>query len=220
MSIINRLNAVQKLGISAAAGIAVYLLLLHRIGNILLLLLVAWDFYCISFLLLNWITFFTTAPGQIRNEARKQDEGRVAVFAIALVATLASLAAVLLLLLRKGEGFRAVSLTLVTALGAMLLSWTLVHTMFAVRYAHNYYSDHKDDHSKHAGGLDFPQQEHPDFLDFAYFSFVIGMTFQVSDVSISSRKLRRMVLLHSLLAFGFNTILVALTINVIAGLSK
>lgn len=220
MSLINRLNASQKLLISSLLAVVTYLCTLSCFDGHMLGILTAWDTFCIFFLSMNWITFFTIKPQQIRKEARKQDEGRVVVFIIALVATLAALSAALLLLLNKSESFRAMSPTLVTAFGGLLLSWSLVHTVFAVRYAHIYYADHKKDETKHAGGLLFPEEDHPDFVDFAYYSFIIGMTFQVSDVSVSSRKLRRLTLLHSIMAFGFNTIIVALTVNLIAGLSK
>jgi uncharacterized membrane protein len=81
-----------------------------------------------------------------------------------------------------------------------------------------YYDDAPDDQSKSAEGLEFPEEDCPDYLDFAYFSFVIGMTFQVSDVQITSRIIRKQVLLHGLLSFALNTFVVALTINLIAGL--
>lgn len=220
MSTVNRLNAFRKLLLSFIVALLIYFLTSGRVENTILHLLLSWDSFCLVFLSLDWFTFFTTQPQQIRTEARKQDEGRIAVFIIALVATLAALLAVILLLLNKKEGYREVSFPLVTAFGGMMLSWALVHTVFAVRYAHIFYADHKADKEKHAGGLDFPGEGHPDFIDFVYFSFIIGMTFQVSDVSVSSRKLRRLVLLHSLLAFAFNTVIVALTINVIAGLSQ
>ncbi len=89
-----------------------------------------------------------------------------------------------------------------------------------MRYAHIYYGDHKTNPGVHTGGLVFPNEDKPDYLDFAYFSFIVGMTFQVSDVVITLARLRKLVLLHSILAFGFNTVIVALTINVIASLSK
>lgn len=219
MSFANRLNAFRKLLLSLAVAIIVFMATMGVLESKIQQGLLAWDVFCILFLALNWVTFFTTKPPQIRTEAQKQDEGRVAVFIIALVATLAALLAVILLLVNKKEGYSKVSLPLVVAFGGMMLSWALVHTVFAVRYAHLFYADHHTRKAEHAGGLDFPNEEHPDFIDFAYFSFVIGMTFQVSDVTISSRKLRRMVLLHSLMAFAFNTVIVALTINVIAGLS-
>ena len=108
----------------------------------------------------------------------------------------------------------------IVAIIGMILSWSLVHTIFAVRYAHMYYADHETQSGKYAGGLEFPDENKPDFVDFAYFSFVLGMTFQVSDVSITSRKIRRMVLWHSLISFGYNAVIIALTINVIAGLGE
>ena len=96
----------------------------------------------------------------------------------------------------------------------------MVHTTFTFQYAHLFYSDHKDDPNKHAEGLDFPSDKHPNYVDFAYFSFVLGMTFQVSDVQISAKGIRRIALVHGLLSFGLNTFVVALTINVIAGLQN
>ena len=83
-----------------------------------------------------------------------------------------------------------------------------------------HYSNHKTNPGTHTGGLDFPGENKPDFLDFAYFSFVLGMTFQVSDVTISSKKLRQWALLHGLISFAYNTIIVALTINILAGLGE
>ena len=90
-----------------------------------------------------------------------------------------------------------------------------MHTVFALRYAHIYYGD-SDDPNEHAGGLEFPRDDAPDYLDFAYFAFVIGMTCQVSDVGISSKPLRRLALLQGVLSFGFNTVILALAINTIA----
>jgi uncharacterized membrane protein len=109
---------------------------------------------------------------------------------------------------------------LLAALPAMLFSWAIIHTTFGFHYANRYYDDAEGDPKIHAGGLDFPNEKNPDYLDFAYFSFVIGMTFQVSDVTITSRKIRRLALLHGLISFALNTFVVALTINLIAGLKK
>jgi uncharacterized membrane protein len=102
-------------------------------------------------------------------------------------------------------------------IGGILFSWVLIHTTFCFHYAHLYYDNEKGT-EKNDEGLAFPNEKHPDYIDFAYFSFVIGMTFQVSDVEISARKIRRLTLFHSLLSFALNTFVVALTINLIAGL--
>ena len=92
----------------------------------------------------------------------------------------------------------------------VLLSWSLVHTLFALRYARLYYADG-------AGGIDFKNDDAPDYADFAYVAFTVGMTFQVSDTDIQLRGIRRTVLGHALLAYVFGTVIIAVTINVIAG---
>jgi uncharacterized membrane protein len=94
------------------------------------------------------------------------------------------------------------------------LSWILLHTLFTLRYAHLYFI--YDGNKQFSRGICFPSATKPDYMDFAYFSFVIGMTFQVSDITVESQQIRRFVLVHSLIAFVFNTLIVALTINVIA----
>jgi uncharacterized membrane protein len=102
----------------------------------------------------------------------------------------------------------------------IILSWIMVHTTLVFHYAHEYYDNDPEGKKTEKAGLIFPGDKQPDYFDFAYFSFVIGMTFQVSDVQITSKKLRKLALLHALIAFGLNTFVVALTINLIAGLSK
>ena len=103
-------------------------------------------------------------------------------------------------------------------LSPILISWFLLHTIFVVRYAYLYHENGELKTGSNTGGIVFPGNIDPDYIDFAYFSFVIGMTFQVSDIVISSSIIRRFVLMHSIISFGFNTIIVALTINAIAGL--
>jgi uncharacterized membrane protein len=220
MLFINKLNTAYKLLLSLALSFIVYFLVLIPLANATVRFLCCWDIFCLLFLTLNWITFWTVKPSQIRKEASIQNAGKILVFIVSLIATIMALTAVLQLLVNKSHSFESISFTLVVAVSGLLLSWVLVHSIFAIRYAHLFYANHKLDQSKHAGGLIFPEEEHPDFLDFAYYSFVIGMTFQVSDVNVSSKELRRLTLFHSLLAFAFNTIIVALTVNVIAGLSK
>ena len=89
-------------------------------------------------------------------------------------------------------------------------------TTFTLRYAHMFYGNNEQKPDTHAGGLEFPNDDEPDYLDFAYFSFNVGMTFQVSDVQVTSKRIRKMVLLHSLISFLFATIMIALTINLIS----
>ena len=129
----------------------------------------------------------------------------------------ASFTAVLLLILAKQDSKSFETLRLIIAISGMILSWFLIHTIFTLRYAHLFYGDDLKNPKVHAGGLEFPDDKKPDYFDFAYFAFVLGMTFQVSDVQITSKRLRRLAMWHGLLSFGFNTIMIALTINLIAG---
>jgi uncharacterized membrane protein len=105
------------------------------------------------------------------------------------------------------------------AITTVVTSWGLIHTMFALRYAHIFYlrNDERTD-ARGGSGLKFPGESEPDYLDFAYFSFVLGMTCQVSDVQITSRRIRRLALVHGALAFVFNTAILALSINLVSGL--
>ena len=121
-------------------------------------------------------------------------------------------------LIRHSKPEQHLTIHLLLALVTVVLSWLLMHAVFGLRYAHNFYGDSDTDARKHAGGLNFPRERWPDYRDFAYFSYVIGMTCQVSDVQVTSRKMRRLVLLHGILAFGFNTVILALTINTVSSL--
>jgi len=103
------------------------------------------------------------------------------------------------------------------AMVTILLSWAFVHTIFSLHYAHEYYGERRD---KKVGGLRFPGDAQPDYWDFFYFSLVIGMTSQVSDVAITSRVIRRMVAVHGALAFLFNVAVLALTVSMISNLIK
>src|SRR5271166_2586497 len=119
----------------------------------------------------------------------------------------------------KGMGHKALTEHLLLAAATVVSSWFLMHTVFTMHYAHAYYRDDDNDpNTIGSGGLEFPNEKEPDFLDFAYFSFVIGMTCQVSDVQISSQGIRRLALVHGLLSFLFNTVVLALAINLASGL--
>ena len=186
--------------------------------NELIRVMLLWDTFALIFCIQCWIVFFNRTTREIREYARQEDGSRVLVFILVVIACFASMLMVLLIMLSSEAKNSGALLYLPIAVGGILLSWMMVHCMFALHYAHIYYDDDENDTSKHAGGLEFPEEQHPDYLDFAYFSFVIGMTFQVSDVEVSDRTLRRIVLLHGLLAFGLNTFVVALSINMVAGL--
>jgi uncharacterized membrane protein len=212
-----RINSVQKLIICMIIGVFVYFILDLKNIDSMSHLMIGWDTFSLCMIVMSWITFFITNSNQIREQSKVQDPKRSIVFIIILISTFASILAVILLIVTKKEGNNGASLRLPVAVLGMLFSWFLIHTVFALRYAHIYYGHHKIKPDTPAGGLDFPGDEQPEYLDFAYYSFVLGMTFQVSDVQITSKRLRNLALLHSLISFGFNTIMIALTINLIAG---
>ena len=178
-------------------------------------LIVAWDAFAATSLILAWLgMFFTDAKTRV-SEAHLQDSSRSAICCCVVVAALAGLLGAGVLLgsakeMANGEAVRHVAL----AAGTVMSSWLLVHTMMALHYTHVFYCPCEDTTRRgHAMGVLFPAEKEPDFLDFAYFSFVIGMTCQVSDVQVTSQTIRRIVLLHALLSFVFNAVILGFSIN-------
>lgn len=148
----------------------------------------------------------------MRDNAARDDGGRILLLLVSGAVAVAILLALGLIVgSRTTLGPPDLALVVLT----LVLAWTFVNTVFALHYSHLYYEISAAEHGRAV--LDFPGTSHPDFSDFCYFSFVIGMTFQVSDVAIASPRLRRVVTLHAVLAFFFNLGVLALTINVLAG---
>ena len=176
--------------------------------------------FTLTILALAWLVISTKAPYEARRNARLQDASATFLFVLVISAATASLAAVGVLLASAKNlpptglaGHIALSVT------AVVLSWMLVHTLFALRYAHLYFRDaHEVERHAVSGGLVFPGKDSLDYTDFAYFSFVIGMTCQVSDVQVSTSQMRRLALMHGLISFAFNTAILAMFVNIIAGL--
>ena len=183
-------------------------------------LILSWDMFCVAMLGFSWILFVKTNSDDLCIVVEKQDDGLKVIFAIVIVAVCFSVFGAMILMFSGNESPKNKLLQTVISLSPVLLSWFLLHTIFTIRYAHLYHDHDKLNTGSKVGGIDFPTKEAPDYIDFAYFSFVIGMTFQVSDISVSSRTIRRFVLMHSLVSFVFNTIIVALTINTLAGLKE
>jgi len=215
---LKRMHPVYKLLVCAGISLLALLVVSFIDMDTLSRIMICWNAFSLTMLIIDWHIFFNTEVEQIHTLANREDEGRVAIFIFVLVSTFASMLAITLLLISGNGGGEDKALHVVIALLGMMLSWVLVHTLFGIRYAHLYYGDDKN--KKPVGGLDFPGKDDPDFIDFAYFSFVLGMTFQVSDVVITSKTMRRNALLHGLISFGYNTVIVALSINTIAGLSS
>ena len=144
--------------------------------------------------------------------AMREDETRVVADVLVLAASLASLAGVGMILVKASQS-EGVTTALLTGLGVLsvVLAWATVHTVFTLRYADLYYTD--------GGGIDFNQDDDPDYRDFAYLAFTIGMTYQVSDTNLGARPIRHAALRHALLSFVFGTAIIAMTINIVAGLA-
>lgn len=196
-------------------------------------LIAAWDTGSFLFLLTTILMAVRETPADVRRRAKTMDQGAAIVLLLTLVGVLACLLTIITATedLHAFAGSKRASAVVVAT--TVILTWMVTHSSFALHYAHLYYGDSAADPAPSSdrdapaaaddgavGGLDFPGGEAPDYLDFAYFSFVLGMTFQVSDVTITDRGMRRLSLLHGLVSFFFTTVIVALTINLLAGLAQ
>lgn len=174
--------------------------------------LVGWDVALLGYLGVTlWLMAHATVD-HIRRRASKEDEGKLVILTLTVAAALASIGAIVMEL-GVSKGKEPTGMALLLAVVTILLSWCFIHTIFALHYAHEFYGEGSDNLE---GGLDFPGQQEPDYWDFIYFSFVIGMTFQVSDVAVTSKYVRRLVVAHGIVSFIFNTALLALMVNIAA----
>ncbi len=179
--------------------------------------IVCWDIGSSAYLVLIFWLFMTTPIARMQANARAEEDGEWTLFWLVVAGVVASFAAIIgEFSSMKNVAPAARDLKVGLVAGTLLLSWLLSQAVFGLRYAHEYYS--RSGAAEIDGGLEFPGDTQPDYLDFLYFAVVLGMTFQVSDVQISSRKLRRLALVHGLLGFVFNTVIIALTVNLASGL--
>ncbi len=180
-------------------------------------LMVAWNVGALVLLGLTWRVILRSNAKMTKARATSEDPGRYGVFLIAIGSSLISLFAAVFVLRGKKDMVSAnlVGTLDVLAVLAVVLAWVLTHTTYALRYARLYYQPKNGEARE---GLNFPGKEPPDDLDFAYFSFVLGMAFQVSDVAITCKHIRRTVLWHSLQSFLYNTVILALSLNLLFGL--
>jgi uncharacterized membrane protein len=201
-------RARPRLFLSIALGLVV-VVLLPRDWRVATRGLVAWDVAVGLYLVLAFRLMSNCGINRIKLRAAHQDEGRITILVLVVASALASLLAILAEL--GGANREPAHLALAAA--TILLSWAFTHTIFAIHYAHEYY----DEKTHKAGGLNFPGQDPPDYWDFVYFSFVVGMTSQVSDVAVATSSLRRLVAVHGVVSFIFNVTLLALMVNIAAG---
>lgn len=174
-------------------------------------ILVGWDVGVWLYLVLVYILIAKSKSHHIAEHASSQDEGRFTILTLTVASALATIGAIIFEI-GSAQGSDRQLNHLLLAILTILSSWFLIHTIFAVHYAHEYYGER----GGKKGGLKFPDDDDPDYLDFVYFSFVIGMTAQVSDVAVTSKAIRQTVTAHAIVSFLFNVSLLALTINIAA----
>jgi len=177
--------------------------------------LTAFDAGVLTMLLFDFIIIFGTRADVIRTRAAAEDPGRTLIWVIVLLGSAVGLFAAAYVLRRAHSlAPESPSYACVMSLTAVVCAWLLTNASFTLRYAHLYF---RDDGSGE-GGLEFPGDEVPDAMDFAYFSFTVGMCFQVSDVVITSKVIRRTALMQSLLSFAYNTIILGMALNLFFGM--
>lgn len=197
------------LAVGLVVGVAAWLTTRHTFGPSL-----AWDGVAVTFIALKWWDVRKLDAEQTRNFSRFEDSSRLLDEALVLTAASVSLITVALVLSYLGAADPAERI-LRTVLGivSVVLGWAVVHTVYTMRYARMYYTDP-------VGGVDFNSADPPRYIDFAYLAFGIGMAFQVADTNLTSRQFRSVVLRHALLSFMFATVILATTINLVAGLNS
>lgn len=179
--------------------------------------LTAWDVGAVAFIALILSDMRDETPATMRLRACRQDEGHGLILALAVAAAVASVAAVVLEVSAAKQAVGGLkALRLGFAFATVAVSWFLTHLFFSLHYAHEYFRS--DGAHGHVGGLDFPKEPNPDFWDFLYAALVIGAASQTADVAFTSKTLRRIGSLHCVIAFAFNTAVLALGVNLAAGL--
>ena len=171
-------------------------------------LLTGWMVGAATFVGWTWLTVWPLGPEQTAAHAGRDDRGRDILDVLVLAAAVASLGAVAILLIDKADNS---ALDAVLSVGSVALAWLSVHTVYLTRYASLYYDGAP-------GGIDFNEDDEPQYSDFAYLAFTLGMTFQVSDTDLKTKVIRATALRHALLSFLFVAIILAVTINLVAGL--
>ena len=177
-----------------------------------LAILVGWIAAAAAYLLRAWRIILTSDGDRTQRLATVEDDNRAVSGLLVVVAATASLAGAALALHKAGSTRAGTAAALTAAaVGTVVVSWLVVNTDFTLRYAHLY-------HSAPGGGIDFPGVETPDFRDFAYLAFTVGMTYQVSDTGLLAPRFRRVLLAHAMVSYVFGTVIIAAVINIVAGI--
>jgi uncharacterized membrane protein len=208
-------RALTRVAVSIASGLAAYAAFAARL-QAPVAGLIGWDMAGLVLLALAWSTIATADASATRDRAAGEDPGRTLVYAIVVITSSASLLAATILV-RSAHALPGGLAHAVAALclTAVALAWALTHTAFVYRYAHLYYREDVEG----VGGVTLPGDQPPSYLDFAYFAFTIGMCFQVSDVCVTSPQIRRAVLLHAVISFAYNSVILAFVLNLVFGMA-
>jgi uncharacterized membrane protein len=203
----------------AALAVGVAVALVGPLEDAVPRVLAGWNAGGLVYLVLVGIKMWQAEVQGIKREASIERESRIVVLVVVIFGSIFTMLAlfVQLMAIKSEQGIdRTLSIGL--SVLTIILSWLLIHTVFAVYYAHEFHSEAKGGSRGQGGGLKFPDDSTPDYLDFLYFSFVVGTTAQTSDVEVCSRAMRRVVMLHGILSFFFNTAVIALAVNLAAQL--
>ena len=203
----HRVAGAMAVGLVAGAAVA-------ALGEWSVAPVIGWDVAAVVYAVPVWMTIWGLEAERTSRLATREDPTGPAAHLLLVAASVASLGAVVLLLLEAGNR-QGPAQVLMLALGllSVVLSWTVVHTVYTLHYARMYYTEP-------VGGVDFNEEAPPRYSDFAYLAFTIGMTFQVSDTDIQAKNIRAAALRHALLSYLFGAVILAATVNAIAGLSK
>jgi uncharacterized membrane protein len=217
LPLLARLSAGMRLAAAIAAGLIAALAMHLWIDEPHIRVLAAWDVAVTVYLADAWVIIFCLDARETRARVQRQDQSAFVVFLIVFSAAWASLLAIVWGL-HQTEHLESQARLLPLGLAVIALagSWLLIQTVFAFHYARAYYrpAPSSDDHAR---GLRFPGSTDPDYMDFLYYACVIGMTSQVADVAVTSRHMRRLTLVHGVASFGFNLVILALAVNLVAG---
>jgi uncharacterized membrane protein len=204
--------AMRRTVAAVAAGVVVLVVTLLVGAAWPVALTGSWGVVALVIVVSVWVRIVPMDAAQTKANARAEDFSRPTSDLAVLAASIGSLGAIAYTVHRAGHSHGATKALLIAlAIGVVALSWLTVHTLFLVRYGDVYYRDP-------VGGIDFNDDEQPDYLDFAYLALTIGMTFQVSDTSLTSKAMRRVAIRHALLSFLFVAVILALSINTVATL--
>jgi len=202
-----------------AAGVVIALICRALVGlHVSTSVILGWNATCVGFIASMFWTMAGRTPDEMRAKAAADDEGRAVILSVVLTAAVIAIVAIALeLSLAKNAHGLERGLRVGLAFVTVASSWFMVHLIFSLHYAHGYYG-RDEESATDARGLRFPGEEEPDYWDFLHFAVIVGVAAQTADIAISAKPLRRLNTVHALFSFAFNTVIVALTINLLAGL--